>query len=1007
MMKNYFPNKKFTLWILILFIGYSVAAQQVVFTGTVNDENNNPVANALVTIKEQPGILSFTDDDGKFTIMGEKGQLLEVTTREQLHESFRLADDQMMITMTKTDELIPIGNRQEIRKEELTSAIGVIRSDELTRTSAINPSNALYGKIPGLTVLQNGGTNWNNEPDIFIRGVETFGIGNFVNTNILIIVDGFERPISSLSIAEIESVAVLKDAAALAMYGLRGANGVLLVTTKRGTGKGLSIDVNYEHSLTKPFRLPEFLDAHGYASAVNQARVNDGFDPIYSQSELDRFKTGSSPFLYPDVNWLDESLRNSGSGNKFSISFQEQSNAVRYFTILNFDEEQGLFGPVNDNAGYSTQMSGNKFNFRSNIDMDLSRNTKFTLNLAGNLSKSIRPGTENDENDIIRAIYTIPAVAFPVKTYNNEWGGTSTYSNNPVGLISAKGYAERGRRELMTDFILEQKLNKLMPGLSAEGFFSFDKSFDYQDNYTKLFQYEQLSAILDPNTNAVIDTTETLFGRNTAITFSSIPVSQWRRTTYGMDLKYSRVWEDNKLSSVLLVQSDELIRAGRNNTFRHLLAAGNVHYSKAEKYFADLALSYNGTNTLPQNSRTGFFPALSLAWKMSDEAWFDRNRVVDYLKFRVSVGMSGNDQVIQNINLNAFAQAPGYLFGANNSYAGGNREGRVASSPLTYETSYKTNFGFEGTLLGMLDVTMDLFYNKRKGILVETTGSQSGIHGVEPAFTSTGIVNNKGFELGLNFFDNKGDLTYHISGQVSYSRNQIVEMEEVYRPEEYLKRTGQRINQTFGLEAIGFFRDAAEIENSPRQTFTITRPGDIRYADKNGDEVINEYDEVPIGYSTQVPELYFSGSVGVQYRKIGIKALFQGLSNQTAYLNTPTTYWPLISNTNITSASNNSWTPATAGTATLPRLTMSENDNNYRPNSVWYADASFIKLRSVELYYHLPEKIISRIKLDGMKLYVRGINLFSIDNINNVDPEVTGINYPTVSSYNFGIQIGF
>jgi len=1006
-MKKYSIQKQLYLWLILLLINYPGIAQQKLFTGTINDENDNPVRNARITIKEQPGMIIFTDDNGKFNIPGEKGQILEVMTRDQHYRSLRLEEDQIVLSLNKNDALIPVGNRLELRKEELTSAIGIVRADELVKSSVINPANSLYGKIPGLTVLQNGGTNWNNDPDIFVRGVETFGIGNFINTNILTLVDGFERPLSSLSLAEIESVAVLKDAAALAVFGLRGANGVLLVTTKRGTGNGLSVDVNYEHGITKAFRLPEFLDAHGYASAVNQAHVNDGLDPLYSQVELDRFQSGSSPYLYPDVNWIDESLRDFGSGNKFSISFQEQANTVRYFAVLNYDEEQGLLGPVNENTGYNTQISGNKFNFRANIDMDLTRSTKFTLNLAGNLGNSYRPGTENDETDIFKAIYTIPSAAFPVKTYNDAWGGTSAYDNNPVGLISASGYSEKGRRELMTDFLLERKLDNLIKGLSAGGFVSFDKSFDYQDSYSRLFQYEQITPILDPVTYAITDTAETSLGTTTTLAFNSIPVSQWRRTTFGANLRHSTDWEDNKLSSMLLLQSEELIRTGRNNTFRHRLAAGNIHYSKAGKYFADLAMSINGTNTLPEGSRTGFFPALSLAWKMSDEEWFNANQIFDNLKLRASWGLSGNDQVIQNINLNAFTPGGPYYFGANNNPTGGYSEGRLASNPLTYETSYKSNFGIDASMLGMLDLTLDLFYNKRKGILVETAGSVSRVLGVDPAFSSSGIVNNKGFELGLNIYDNKGDFTYHLDGQLSYARNQIVEMLEEYRPEEYLKRTGQRINQSFGLEATGFFRDATEIADSPKQTFAIIMPGDIKYKDQNNDKTINEYDEIPIGYSTQVPEFYFSGLAGLKYTFVGIEAFFQGTANYTTYLNTIGIFWPLIANSSISNYSDDSWTPATANTATLPRLTMSENANNYRPNSIWFADASFFKLRSLELYFDLPSKIISKLKLDRMKVYARGMNLFSIDKIKIVDPEATGITYPTVSSYNFGIQIGF
>ena len=328
-MKIYHSKKHLYLWLLLLLINYPAFSQQKMFTGTINDETGYPVVNSMVNFKDQPGIRVFTDNEGKFSITGLTGELLEVTTRDQRYRILRTVTDQIAVTMTENDRLIPIGNRMELRKEEVTSAIGVVRADELTKSSVMNPANALYGKIPGLTVLQNGGPNWNTSPDIFIRGIETFGIGSFVNTNILTIVDGFELPISSLSLAEIESVAVLKDAAALAMYGMRGANGVLLVTTRRGTGKGLTVNVNYDHGITQAFRLPEFKDAYGYASAVNQALVNDGSPERYSQTELDRFRSGSSPYFYPNVNWMKESLNDFASMDKFNVSFQEQASSVR------------------------------------------------------------------------------------------------------------------------------------------------------------------------------------------------------------------------------------------------------------------------------------------------------------------------------------------------------------------------------------------------------------------------------------------------------------------------------------------------------------------------------------------------------------------------------------------------------------------------------------------------------------------------------------------------------
>jgi hypothetical protein len=340
-----------------------------------------------------------------------------------------------------------------------------------------------------------------------------------------------------------------------------------------------------------------------------------------------------------------------------------------------------------------------------------------------------------------------------------------------------------------------------------------------------------------------------------------------------------------------------------------------------------------------------------------------------------------------------------YYFGPSNTSNGGFREGRLASSPLTFEKSNKTNIGIDATFFKMLDLNADVFYDKRDGILVETGGSISGVLGVDLPYSASGKTTNMGTEIGLTLHKSTGDLNYHISGQFTYSKNEIIEMN--------LKRTGQIINQAFGLQAIGYFSNDAEIAASPKQTFTVSRPGDIKYKDQNGDNIINTFDEILLGNSTQLPQIYYSGSLGIEYKGIGIDLLLQGAANQTVYLNTPSVFWPLRANTNISTFSADAWTPATSTTATLPRLSMLENANNFRANSVWYADASFLKLRTVELYYNFPEKLLSRIKLKQARLYVRGMNLFSIDNIDIVDPEAIGATYPTQSSYNVGIQIGF
>jgi TonB-linked SusC/RagA family outer membrane protein len=1012
-MKKYHIQKYICLWLLLFILNHQGIAQQKLLSGTLNDENNNPVPNALVIVKEQPGTKVFTDENGKFSILGEPGQTIEVTTRNNRYKSFRIEGDQIVLTMTAEDDMIPVGHRMELRREEVTSAIGIVKADELKKSSVWNPANALYGKIPGLTVLQNGGTTWGNEPDLFIRGIETFGIGSFVNTNILTIVDGFERWISMLSLEDIESVSILKDAAALAMYGMRGANGVLLVTTKRGTGKGLSINVDYERGITKSFRMPHFLDSYGYARAVNQARLNDGLTALYSQPELERYRTGSSPFLYPNVDWMEECLRNFGSSDNLNISFQEQAAAVRYFLDLNFADEQGLLGPVKETGTKSTQINAHRFKFRSNIDIDISRTTNLSVNLAGRLGEGSRPATSNDESDIISAIYNTPASAYPIWTHNpanrlvKNWGGNQTWPNNPRALVSGIGYTLAGARILMADIIMKQGLDRLLKGLSAEAGVSFDIVFNYRDNRSNTFQYEMLTPVLDPVTFAIKDSVSTVQGTNSATSFSTSVPLHWRRATFVGDLKYSKAWGDNELTSMLLFQREELVVINRYNTFRHLLAAGNLHYGKAGKYFADVSLSWNGTNLLPAADRFGLFPAVSVAWKLSNEEFLKGSKVFNNLKLRASWGMAGNDQVIQNIDQSPWAGSTGYYFSPNNTSYGGNAEGRLASSPLNFETSYKSNVGLDASIFNMLDMNVDVFYNKRKGILVETGGSISGVLGVSEPYSATGITTNKGIEAGINLHNNTGALKYHLGGQLSYFKSKIIEMEEIYRPYDYLKRTGKIIGQTFGLEAIGFFEDAADINASPRQTFAIVRPGDIKYKDQNSDGIINAFDQVPVGYNTSIPEMYFSGTLGLEFKGIGIDALIQGTAHQTTYLNTPSIFIPLISNTNISTFSDNSWTPETATSATLPRLTMVQNLNNYQANTIYLVDGSYLKLRTVELYYDFPKQLLSRFKVAEARLYLRGMNLFSIDNIDIVDPEAIGTTYPTVSSYNVGIQIGF
>ena len=409
---------------------------------------------------------------------------------------------------------------------------------------------------------------------------------------------------------------------------------------------------------------------------------------------------------------------------------------------------------------------------------------------------------------------------------------------------------------------------------------------------------------------------------------------------------------------------------------------------------------------LPKGQKYGLFPALSFAWKLSNEDWFNISKINE-LKIRSSWGLTGNDLIPQNIKNTNFVGSGVYYFNNNNTAMGGYQEGRLGTKNVTYESSMKTNLGIDAKLFNILELNLDIFYNNRKNILVESAGLISSVIGTNLPLSTKGRVENKGFELGLTINENKKNFRYEINGQVSFARNKILEMGESFMPYEYLKYTGNSIGQAFGWEKIGFFKDSQEISTSPNQLFSIVQPGDIKYMDQNDDGLINEYDRVKMGYSTTLPELYFSTAFNFEYKGLGIDGLIQGVGNYTRYLNTTSVFWPLIGNTTISTFSNNSWTPETTNTAKLPRLTTVGNANNYRPNNIWLIDGSFLKLRSMGIYYNIPQQLTSNFSVSNMQLYLRGYNLLSLDRIKYLDPESFGITYPTLTTYVFGIKIEF
>lgn len=984
----------------------------------VVDQFENPIAGVLVGSVSNPDSSGVTDSDGNVVLnMNAKG-LIKLYF-DEIEKVITVNSNEVNVELKKSDKKINVGFGQIKSVDETTTAIDLVYSDKLEKSSLLNPSESLYGKLKGLMVLQNGGEPWNRNPTMYIRGVAT------TNSNrILVLVDGFERELTSLALQDIESVSVLKDGTDVAKYGLRGANGVILVTTKRGKKDSFNVAVSFDRGLNVPFRKPKFLDSYGYAKAVNQASQLDGIAPAYSNQDLIDYKSGSKPYSHPNVDWWDETFRDAGITNNLNTSFWGGGKSNTYFFSLNYQNERGLIENSNLDSRYENAIKYDRLNFRSNLDIDLTNTTKFILDASGYIGGQNEPNRRT--SNIIDAIYSIPSAAFPVKYESGVWGGSTFYATNPVAGSTSTGNSKPNYRTLYANGKLVQDLGGWVKGLSAELALAYDNYASFFENNSKTYLYGGVtfSPELDSNGVPILDSngvpiTKTTNGppqgAENDLTNSQTFGDQIRHATGYAKINYEANWNQNKLTASALYQEDKRVLDGQYNTFLHNNLFASTSYAYKNRYFLDGVVSYSGTNLLPQDGRFGFFPAVSGAWIISREDFLKGSKNLNYLKIRGSWGKSGNELRALDNNGNSLNNLDRQFFNNNGSYSFGTgnisntaiREGRLAATGLSFETSEKVNIGVNAELFNKLTLSVDAFRDKRTDIIITTSGAVPTLLGVSPSYDNAGEVENKGIE-GSFMWKNKVDkLKYFIGGNFTYAKNRIINMNEEYRPYDYLRETGQSIGQRFGLQSLGFFENQADIDNSPKQLFSAVRPGDVKYKDQNNDGVIDDFDEIAIGNAASTPEFYYALNFGFEMEGIGLDILMQGVANQTLYLNTKSVFWPLVGNTNISEFSTNTWTPDNAEYATLPRLTTLSNDNNYRPNDIWLQSGNYLKMRQCEIYYNISQPLAKKLKISKAKLYLRGMNLFSIDNINIVDPESIGISYPTLSSYHLGFNIEF
>lgn len=878
-----------------------------------------------------------------------------------------------------------------------TGAVSSISGSQLEKSFTTNIANTLFGQLPGLTVQQNGGEPGWDTPSINIRGLGTF----YGSNEPFIVIDGFQSTyafLQQMSPQEIESITLLKDAAATAIYGSKGANGVLLVTTKRGQEGKLKINFSIQAGFQQAARLPEFLGSYDYANLYNEALANDGLDPLYSAADIEAYRTGNDPLFHPDVDWYDAVLRKAAPIQNYNFSASGSSKTFRYYVLFNVINSKGLFRKAEEMSDYTKNSNYTRYNFRTNIDVNLSKRLTATVLLGGSVEDKANPGTNEDGGSIFDLMSSVAPNAFPVYVSPGMYGGSSIYEN-PLGNIMQKGYISSNGRSVQADLKLTEQLDFITKGLSITGAIGFNTYFKSYSNKTR--SYARYSIDRD-NAGEIV---YTKFGDNTSLSGDESSSNQWRNYSLQATLNYNRTFGKHGVDALFMGSYNDYVLTGNDLSRKNIGMGGRFTYDYGKRYIAEFTFGYNGTENFPRGNRFGFFPAGSLGWVISNESFLKDNDIVNYLKVKGSYGMIGNDNIGgSRFMFDQYYNWGAYWFGTSNNQTDAAFEGTKANPLLTWEKEKKLNLGFEATLLNSIDLSFEYFNNHRYDILTIPYRTIPSFAGFSRPTMNLGKVDNQGLEAMARYTSNqKKEFTYYVEATAWLAKNKIKYNDEALQVNEYLYGTGHPINQPFMLEAIGFFKDEQDILDSPTQTFTDVQPGDIKYKDQNNDGIIDNNDYYPIG-KTSMPELTLGLRAGFKFKGFDLSFLFQGAVNRSVYLSGK--YFHAFQNDGkISSIALGRWTPETAETATYPRLSSNNNLNNYQYSSFWQRNGDFFKLRNIEIGYTIPKSLAHKIKLESARIFLNGTNLFSIDHMDGfTDPEVlTG--YPATRTISMGVSV--
>ncbi|MDR2805189.1 MAG: TonB-dependent receptor [Dysgonamonadaceae bacterium] len=1021
-------KKQIIAFFLCLFVAAALFAQnKQVVKGVVKDAGTQePLIGVSVTLKGTTQG-TVTDIDGKYQIelSSPQGATLHFSYISYLPAEIPVQGrSEINVDLTEStkliEEVVIVGYGKQ-KKESVIGSISSIGGKDLVNIPVTNITQSLAGRIAGVQIVQPSGEVGKDEAEVYVRG-----LGTFNNASPIYIVDGIERQsIAQIDPNEIQSINVLKDASATAVYGIKGANGVIVVTTKRGTASKPSVSVSIQGAITQPARIPQPLNSYQTAVLKNVNDYNKAVNDDYTALELLQYRTHASPYMYPDVDWVDLVMKDHSSMQQYNVNVSGGTERVKYFVSGGFLTQNGFYN-YDDNTRFS------RYNFRSNLDFDVTKNLSMSFNLGSRIEKRTFPGTAwYGSWPVYRAAFAASGRKHPVYNPDGSFAGGGDEYNNIIAKLLNAGTFKSTRSVVEMGLNMRYKLDFITSGLAARGQLAFDNTGENTALWNKSYATYEYN---------LTNNTYKKNGEDSPLRFdwsegweSSRQQGLDQNLYMELGLEYERTFGAHSVSGLFL--------ANRNNrtisTFINMAnqgLVGRLAYDYDKRYFAEINAGYNGSENFPKGKRYGIFPAFALGWMLSNEAFIqetDLAKFISAFKIRGSIGWVGNDKLPGNvyesayhdqrfIYLQTYDNLSGIQTGIGDTQLQAIRQGSIANADVSWEVGRKSNIGFDSDFRnGLLGITMDYFYEYRDNILIDA----SGMTAITPSYVGAsfksanlGVVENSGVEIELSHRKKIGkDFSYFAKGNLSFAKNKVLTRNDPEGMLPYQRQAGYSIGVQNLYQVIGIFQNYDEIYNSPNQMElpgnTEVKPGDLKFLDFNNDGVINEADAFRQGYGT-VPEIQYGITLGANYKGFDCNVLFQG-SGRSQFNKNWEIMWHFSNNDNVFEKHWYHWSPELSGNEQYVRLYGSYTNNEPQgANGSTYkmGSGNYIRLKSAEIGYTLPQQLIRKIYLSSVRFYVNGNNLFLWADEPYLDPDnrdERGGMMPQTRAINFGVNINF